>query len=82
MSAARIQKISISDLNQHLLRVEMAISDHPDLEKATVKLIATLPVKRRGHSLESIEAATIDAVVDLLRQAIPTEVSRRLKAVY
>lgn len=77
-----IQKISVSDLGSEVLRVEITIADDPDPAHAKVHLTASLPVERRGHSLESIEAATVDALFDLLRQAVPSEVKHRMRAVY
>jgi hypothetical protein len=77
-----IQKLSVSNVNSDILQVEITIADAPDPEDATTYLIAALPVKRRGHSLESIEAATIEGLMHLLRQAIPSEVKQRMKAVY
>lgn len=77
-----IQKISVSDPRSHVLRVEIIVADNPDPSKAKVHVTATLPVERRGHSLESIEAATVDALIDVLQQAVPSEVKQRMRAVY
>lgn len=79
---ATIQSISISNLTADTLRVEITIADRPEPENATIFLAATLPVERRGHSLESIEAATIDALIDVLRKAVPAEVKQRMRVVY
>ena len=77
-----IQKISVSDLGSDILQIEITIADDPDPAEASVHMTATLPVERRGHSLESIEAATVDALIEVLRQAAPSAVKQRMRAVY
>jgi hypothetical protein len=77
-----IQNISISNVESDTLRVEITIADRPEPENATIFLAATLPVERRGHSLESIEAATIDTLIEVLRKAVPADVKQRMRVVY
>ena len=79
---ASIQNITISNLTSDTLRVEITVADRPEPESATVFVAATLPVERRGHSLESIEAATIDTLIDILRKAVPADVKQRMRVVY
>ena len=77
-----IQKLSVSNVHSDILQIEITIADKPDPENATTYLKASLPVKRRGHSLESIEAATIEALMSMLKQSVPSEVKHRMKVVY
>ena len=77
-----IQKICVSDVTSDVLRVEITVADKPDPKSASVYVTAALPVTRRGHSLESIEAATVDTLIELLRQAVSAEVKQRMRIVY
>ena len=77
-----IQKICVSDVTSDVLCVEITIADKPDLAHASVYVTAKLPVERRGHSLESIEAAAVDTLIDLLHDAVPAEVKHRMRMVY
>ena len=79
---AIIQKFSISDITSDVLTVELTVADNPSPEKASVHVTARLPVGRRGHSLESIEAATFDALIEILRHAAPAEVKQRMRVAY
>ena len=72
----KIQKISLTDLTSGVRQVEITIADKPTPENATTYLTATLPVKRRGHSLESIEAAAIDTLIEILREVAPDQVKQ------
>ena len=62
--------------------MELIVADNPSPERASVHVTARLPVARRGHSLESIEAATFDALIEALRQAAPAQVKQRMRVVY
>ena len=73
----KIQKISLTDLTSGVRQVEITIADKPTPENATTYLTATLPVKRRGHSLESIEAAAIDTLIEILREVAPDQVKQK-----
>ena len=77
-----IQKLSVSDVTSDVLQVEITIADHSDPKEASTHVVAALPVERRGHSLESIEAAAVDALIELLREAVPSEVKQRMRIVY
>ena len=66
---ARIQQITVSDVDSKTPSVEITIADNEDIEKASVYLVASVKIHRRGNSFENVQLDTLDQLRSLIEQA-------------
>ena len=66
---ARIQQITVSDVGSNTPSVEITISDHEDIEKASAYLVASVKIHRTGKSFENVQLDTLDQLRALIEQA-------------
>ena len=66
---ARIQQITVSDVDSKTPSVEITIADNEDIDKASVYLVASVKIHRRGNSFENVQLDTLDQLRSLIEQA-------------
>jgi hypothetical protein len=65
----KIQQIIVSDVGSKTPSVEITISNNEDIEKASVYLVASVKIHRKGKSFENVQLDALDQLRGLIEQA-------------